>query len=704
MFAALSLCADSALVFNMVAALHMAKLIAGYTSPGISKITALASFLPEYTGFSRLWQLSSKPNAVIGWGLKPTSKRAREYARRHRLAYIALEDGFLRSLGLGVEGFQPHSMVVDHTGIYYDASRPSDLENWLNNATFDVEECARATRCIEQLSRYRLSKYNHAPDHLTPIAEQASAFEANNVLVVDQTAGDASIHHGGANAESFQQMLATALSNHPKAKILVKVHPDVIAGKKQGHLAHVQQHPRCHIISDDINPWALFDCVDTVYVVTSQLGFEALMAGKRVYCFGLPFYAGWGLTVDQLYCPRRKVTRSLEEVFAAAYLRYTRYANPYTGAPSTLEETIALIADQKRQQERLRGEWLACGFSSWKRRFIGDFLGPAAKVQYQKELPTAEEQPLEKTKVLVWSSRINDDFKSRHPHHMATLWRMEDGFIRSVGLGVDLAQPLSLVIDRYGIYYDPSQPSELETLLNNADFSDDLLTRAAQLRKRLVALKLSKYNVPGKETIDLPTNTHTILVPGQVESDASIATGSPEICTNSALLTAVREANPNAFIVYKAHPDVLTGARIGALDTNAKRLYDLDASHIDITTLLARVDAVHTMSSLTGFEALLRQRQVYTYGLPFYAGWGLTQDAMHCPRRNRGLSLDALVAGTLLLYPNYVDPSSRQLCNAETVVSLLEQAKSQYVLTKKHRLTWKQRLYRCYRNLFIGSH
>ncbi len=681
----------------------MAKHIAGYTSKGIINIAALASFLPEFDHFSPVGLLRPAPSAVIGWGLKPTSTRARHYARRRGLPYIALEDGFLRSLGLGVDGFQPHSMVVDYTGIYYDASRPSDLENWLNSATFNSEELTQAARCIEQLSRYRLSKYNHAPDRPLPLPQCADS-SCSRILVVDQTAGDASIHYGGGSADSFQQMLACALNDHPDAEIVVKVHPDVIAGKKQGHLENAINHPRCRIVSDNLNPWALFDAVDAVYVVTSQLGFEALMAGKHVHCFGLPFYAGWGLTVDRLSCSRRQAVRSLEEVFAAAYLRYTRYANPYTGSAATLEETIALIADQKRQQERLRGKWLACGFSSWKRRFIGHFLGPAAEAHYPKELPAASSQAADTPNLLVWSSRINDDFKARHRHHMPAIWRMEDGFIRSVGLGVDLTQPLSLVIDRQGIYYDPSQPSELETLLNTSDFSDDLLERAAQLRERLVALKLSKYNMPGENTINLPADRYTILVPGQVESDASIATGSPEVRTNSALLKAVRDANPDACIIYKAHPDVISGARIGALDTNAKRLYDLDASHVDITALLARVDAVHTMSSLTGFEALLRQCHVHTYGLPFYAGWGLTQDAMHCPRRNRVLSLDALVAGTLLLYPSYVDPGSRQLCNAETVVSLLEQAKAQHVLSKKHMLTWKQRLYRCYRNVFIGSH
>ncbi|GGC80758.1 capsular polysaccharide biosynthesis protein [Vreelandella lutescens] len=672
----------------------MAKRTAGYTSKGIGSITSLAAFLNEFDDVSLIRPLSSQPHAVLGWGLKPTSLLARRYAKRHNLPYIGLEDGFLRSLGLGVAGYQPQSMVVDYTGIYYDASRPSDIENWLNTATFSPEELSRAEHCMALLRQHRLSKYNHAPDHAPTHANA-------QVLVVDQTAGDASIEYGGASAASFSLMLEHALTHHPDAQVLVKIHPDVIAGKKQGHLTKALNHPRCKVMSANINPWALFDQVEDVYVVTSQLGFEALMAGKRVHCFGLPFYAGWGLTHDRLHCPRRVQKRTLADVFAAAYLRYTRYANPYTGQPATLEDTIHLIADQKRQQERLRGEWQACGFSSWKRRFIGNFLGPAANVRYEKELPAHVN---ETQRLLVWSSRIDDAFKTRHSDQMPHIWRMEDGFIRSVGLGVDLTQPLSLVIDRCGIYYDPRQPSELETLLNESTFSEDLIARAAQLRQRLVALKLSKYNVPGEADVALPDNQTVILVPGQVESDASIATGSPEVSTNSALLKAVRKAEPDAFIIYKAHPDVISGARIGKLDTDAKRLYDLDASHIDITALLEHVDAVHTMSSLTGFEALLRHRKVTTYGLPFYAGWGLTHDAMHCPRRTRTLSLDALVAGTLLLYPNYVDPASGQLCNAETVVSLLERAKLQQSRAQKPLLTWKQRIYRCYRNLLIGSH
>lgn len=674
----------------------MAKHTAGFTSKGIGQIPHLRAFLPEFDKLTRIKPLARPPETVIGWGLKPTSARARRYAARHALPYVALEDGFVRSLGLGAHGYQPHGLVVDHTGIYYDASRPSDLENCLNTATFEELELARAERCMRWLARERLSKYNHAPD--MPLPDEPGA----NVLVVDQTANDASIEYGGASAESFTRMLDHALEAHPSSILWVKIHPDVIAGTKQGHLAYAAQHPRCRVIGHDLNPWALFDRVEEVYVVTSQLGFEALLAGKTVHCFGLPFYAGWGLTHDRLACPRRQRKRRLAELFAAAYLRYCRYANPYTGEATTLEATLALIGDQKRQKERLQGDWLACGFSSWKRGFVADFLGPGATVRYRKALPDEPASAVDGSsdaRVLVWSSRIDDAFKARHTAQLPRLWRMEDGFVRSVGLGVDLARPLSLVIDRLGIYYDPGQPSELETLLNEADFSPEELDRAAALRARLVSLKLSKYNVQGARTLALPEGRDVILVPGQVESDASIATGSPEVFTNSALLRKTREANPAAFIVYKAHPDVLTGARVGKLDKDAASLYDLDASDRDISMLLERVDAVYTMSSLTGFEALLRGCRVHTFGLPFYAGWGLTTDALHCPRRQRRLSLDALVAATLIRYPHYVDPRTRQLCNAETAVTLLEQARR-----TGPALTLKQRLYRYYRHLWIGSH
>lgn len=671
----------------------MASHIAGYTSRGIGRLTALPAFLPEFDRIAYLGPLLRPSiDAVIGWGLKPTARRARRIAKRLGLPYVALEDGFLRSLGLGVSGYQPHSLIVDAQGIYYDASRPSDLECLIREGDFTEEELARARRCMALLARHRLSKYNHAPDR--PLPESARP----RVLVVDQTRGDASIRHGGADADTFAAMLACALREHPEAEILVKVHPDVIAGKKSGHLLEAADHPRCRLIAEDINPWALFDAVDTVHVVTSQLGFEALLAGKRVVCHGLPFFSGWGLTDDRQTCPRRGVARTLDRLFAAAYLRYCRYANPHTGQPSTLEATIALIADQRRQRQRLSGDWVACGFSGWKRGFVGDFLGDGARCRHVRD-DASPRLARRGERLLSWSTRVDDTLHDACQRAGIALWCMEDGFIRSVGLGVDLARPLSLVLDRRGIYYDPGRPSDLEHLLEHGEFDDELLARAAALRERLVRLKLSKYNVAGNPARLPADGRRRLLVPGQVETDASIARGAGEIRTNAALLAAVRRENPDACLLYKPHPDVLSGARLGELAPAERALYDLEVGDVDIATLLEQVDEVHTISSLTGFEALLRGRPVTTYGLPFYAGWGLTRDHRHCPRRSRRLSLEALIAATLILYPVYVAPNTRQLCNAETAVDLLERQRE-----RGRTLDWKTRVYRRYRNTFIGRH
>lgn len=680
--------------------LPTSSLTAGYLSSGIARWNVVHSLLPEYGRLVPLrGKKASQVDAVLGWGLKPTATKARRYATRHGLPYVSLEDGFLRSLGLGIHNYQPHSLIVDFQGIYYDATQPSDLESLILGSQCSPEEANRAECCMAKLRQHRLSKYNHAPERALPISDK------RRILVVDQTVGDASVTYGKADSQCFQRMLVRAINENPDAEILVKVHPDVIAGKKKGYLAETAQVLNCQVVSDDLNPWSLFDAVEEVHVVTSQLGFEALIAGKTVHCHGLPFYAGWGLTIDYQACPRRGIKKTLAEVFTAAYLRYCRYANPYTGKTSTLEETIDLIADQKRQQNRFAGHWVAYGFSKWKRAFLPDFLGPSAQVRFanQTSLPTSSDLA---EQVIVWGQKASPELVDHCRHNKQPLWRMEDGFIRSVGLGVDLVRPLSLAIDSCGLYYDATAPSDLERLLSETSFSQDLLARAAALRHSLVTQRLSKYNVLGKSTqaapllqAALPDNKRVILVPGQVESDASIAQGSPIIRTNRELLIAVRNDHPDAFILYKPHPDIVSGARLGALDQHDYSLFDLEVADADITDLLTLADEVHTMCSLTGFEALLRGIQVHTYGLPFYAGWGLTHDKLSHPRRNRRLSLDELVAGALLMYPVYVEPNTGHFCNAETAVTLMGQQ-----LTLARELPLKTKLYRLYRSIFSRRH
>ena len=276
----------------------------------------------------------------------------------------------------------------------------------------------------------------------------------------------------------------------------------------------------------------------------------------------------------------------------------------------------------------------------------------------------------------VWSSVMPPGLPARAAAADVPLVQIEDGFVRSAGLGVLLAPAASLVLDGRGIHYDPSAPSDLEALLSEAEFTPALLARAARLREALLAGAVTKYNLPGDAPpLDLPPGRRVLLVPGQVEDDAALRRGGARIRTNLDLLRAVRRENPDALLLYKPHPDVEAGMRRGAVPPGeALRLAERVLSGVPIGPLYALVDEVHCLSSLSGFEALLRGRRVVTHGRPFYAGWGLTEDRDPPPRRGRRLSLDALVAGALILYPRYRDPLTGLPCPPEVLLERLAAA------------------------------
>jgi len=235
--------------------------------------------------------------------------------------------------------------------------------------------------------------------------------------------------------------------------------------------------------------------------------------------------------------------------------------------------------------------------------------------------------------------------------------RVEDGFLRSVGLGITLNRPISWVFDTRGMYYDASCVSDIEYILSTCTFSYQILQRAELLRTKIILSGITKYNVDINRIWHRPSWTHIILVPGQVERDASLEFGAKNIKTNLSLLQAVRRVNPYSYIVYKPHPDVVSGIRKGN-DASALCYANEIVTDSDIASLIEGVDEVHVMTSLTGFEALLRGKKVVCYGSPFYSGWGLTVDYLKNVRRVRKLSLDQLVAGALILYPRYINPEN----------------------------------------------
>ncbi|MFT4102791.1 MAG: beta-3-deoxy-D-manno-oct-2-ulosonic acid transferase [Burkholderiaceae bacterium] len=313
------------------------------------------------------------------------------------------------------------------------------------------------------------------------------------------------------------------------------------------------------------------------------------------------------------------------------------------------------------------------GFSLRKRRLLASFL-PEAVLK-----PIDDAQALHAgDTVAVWSSTpaaaTAADAARRKPG--LTVLRVEDGFLRSVGLGAQLARPLSWVIDGRGIYYDPSCPSDLEMMLERDESDASLIERARRLRERIVAAGISKYNLGDDRWHGLSSRRDperpVILAVGQVEADASVRTGTRAVATNAGLLEAARRHHPEGWLVYRPHPDVIAGLRrAGSDEVRASALADEIMPDAPITRLIDAADAVHVMTSLTGFEALLRDRAVYCHGLPFYAGWGLTTDAVAIARRTRLLSLDELVAATLLRYPKYVSRATGRPCSAEQALEEL---------------------------------
>ncbi len=654
----------------------------GIFSRGIARIPLLATLVGEPPQRVRPWN-AAKIKSVAGWGMRPSTRKALAYAQRRSLQYVALEDGFLRSFGTG-ESFPPLSIVMDDTGIYYDCTRPSALENLLSSDADLLQHKADAVR----LARHRLlhaglSKYNHAPD-VDPNLLHAD--DLQRVLVVDQTAGDMSVALGGGDAQTFATMLAAALEENPSATVYIKTHPEVSTGRKSGYLTAVQSSARVVVLRDAINPMSLIRQMDKVYVLSSTMGFEALLAGKPVICFGVPWYAGWGVTDDRQphhFAMARRAAgtgrrRSVDELFAAGYMNYTRCLNPETHQLGTIVDVVGWLERQRIVAQRFAGRMIVVGFRRWKATNVRSMLSlHPGRVIFVKNASAAAALLPEGCDCLVCWGRVPPAGLAELAKQSGSrLLRMEDGFIRSVGLGSDLIPPQSFVLDAKGIYFDPSQPSELEILLNEHNFTSEDYSRSDYVRRTIIQHGITKYNLeplmPVQWDIE-DVNRQVVLVPGQVEDDASIRFGCDcvnGVHTNAGLLSAARKQFPKAFIVYKPHPDVASGNRIGKLALNeALQWADHIETQASVISCIERCDTVVTMTSLTGFDALLREKQVVVYGRPFYAGWGLTQDILPIPRRARALSLDELVACALLHYPLYWDPVLKGYTSCEAVLN-----------------------------------
>jgi capsular polysaccharide export protein len=646
------------------------------------------------------------------WGYKKYSLNRLKLFNKNR--FIQLEDGFLRSYGPS-DLFQPLSIVIDGINIYYNSSNQTYLEMLLSCEKTSLLKNYYKTNIrylISSLIHLKISKYNQAPNLNNKI------FQANinaKILVVDQTFGDMSVECGGASKESFADLLNAALTENSNATIYIKTHPEVTSGRKKGYLTHIKDSNRIVMIRDNVNPIDLIQKMDKVYVVTSQMGFEALLCGKPVVTFGVPWYAGWGLTDDRVKdspaWKRRTKKRTVEELFYAAYIKYTCYLNPITHKRGNILNVIDWLIYQKKMNEQFfpgfekgtnQGRMIGYGFRTWKAFNVKPLFSLYLdRVLFVKNTRQLNQLTLSQDdQVVCWGNQIPKDVKNIALKNKVSTLHLEDGFIRSVGLGSDLIRPLSLVFDKSGMYFDATKPSDLEHILNKNDFTNDELKEAKKLKRMMIQHQITKYNIdPDIKPQWKTSNKKVILVPGQVEDDASIRFGSFWIQSNLKLLEEVRIRNPKAYIVYKPHPDVVSGNRHGKVDEGDLLLFaNKIENEASIIRCIEGANEIHTMTSLTGFDALIRGKKVVTYGEPFYAGWGLTEDLYQegksFKRRTEKLKLDELIAGTLIRYPVYWDWDLKGYTTCEATILRIIERKKELIDTHqfdKLRIGWMRR-------------
>lgn len=542
----------------------------------------------------------------------------------------------------------------------------SGLRAAIRSALQDLERSGGSSESPALMRRVLASDALHVRRTILPLPDAWQAPSAQTrVLIIDERTASYQDAHAARRKRraAFDAMLRTAFSLHPNADVWLYPTADDGQGDwlsaSTARSANIRRLQAGHSLHEVLHTPGVI-----VFVVAASEGMGALLAGVPVHVFGSPYYSGWGLTQDHAAKMPTSHARSLETLFEAVFLKTAIYRDPVTNTPGNLVDALDFVDIQHAVARRYADLQSVAGvaFQWWKRPFATPYLlsggGKLRWVRGASDVQTRE-------CAAIWGGRSAAGLQPGVDH-----FRIEDGFLHSTGLGSDMIAPFSQVIDRLGIYFDSSRPSELTEILNNANFDAAELRRAAELRKTIVQYGLTKYNLGRRRPAwTPPDDKRVILVSGQVADDASIRLGTQGIATSEALIDTVRMQNPDAFIVYKPHPDVLSGNRLGHIGTAS--VADIVDRTSDLISLIEIADEVHTLSSLSGFEALLRGKVVHTYGLPFYAGWGLTHDALPQRWRKRELTIDMLVAGVLIRYPIYWDWSLHRYTSVEAIVQKL---------------------------------
>lgn len=506
---------------------------------------------------------SREIDAIIVWGY-PNHSWIEDTASRLQIPIWRIEDGFLRSIGLGANQVAPFSYCIDRTGIYFDPRSPSDLENTLLSYDFesDPELMGRARSLIDRMISQGISKYNG-------MNAGTLALSRPYVLVIGQCEDDASIRLGASSEWTNRALAELAISENPRMPILFRPHPDVAAGRRRRLSNPEGLAPALKVIPGDIALGPVLAGAAKVYTITSLAGFEAVLRGIPTVVTGMPFYAGWGVTDDRSTCARRKRKLKPEQIFAAAYLLYTQYFDPATGARLSAEDVAERLAEAQRllpptpadagsnalvqavpSPASLKPEgyeafdcmgaaWaepgrvesiVFWGFAGTMRQAMEAYF-PGRRLLFVPDNTPFPDLAAGLTALLdsgvpvrfvFWEQPAPSEALAFAEAHAVPWSRAEDGFIRSSALGNHRARPLSLVFENAASGGDAASPSGLERILEETDFAADpaLMRTAGALMGLFRSLGVSGYSAATLREAHAWVGARTrrrVLVLGQME-------------------------------------------------------------------------------------------------------------------------------------------------------------------------------------------
>lgn len=257
---------------------------------------------------------------------------------------------------------------------------------------------------------------------------------------------------------------------------------------------------------------------------------------------------------------------------------------------------------------------------------------------------------------------------------------IEDGFIRSVGIGLSKEPALSITLcGSNTAYYDSYNASSFEEILNSDRvFTDEELMKAKSTISLITENHISKYNDSPYLPVSIGrTDARKILVVDQRYGDQSVVCAKAnENDFQSMLVNAIRD-NPDADILIKRHPDAVKGDKGSYFsDVNVNFTRDINNVHLidyDIHPhqLLEMVDKVYVCSSGLGFEALLYNKEVLCYGVPFYSNWGVTTDRIKEDRRIKNRTIEEIFYVSYIECSRYYSPDLARVCDIDDCIEYI---------------------------------